>query len=184
MALYDTLIFKYHKSQDTLKNCFSPIHKIHNNKTPLHKPYYISIKNSVPENLRNKAFICEVSKNGNLIYKGGTWNNRKLSTEIRNFGDFTVSIDTTPPIITPLNIEEGKIMKSSSIRINIEDELSGIKSYRGEINGSWILMEYDPKRNRLTHFFEKKLEKGKHIFKLIIIDNKENTSKYEVNFKL
>ena len=75
-------------------------------------------------------------------------------------------------------------MKSSSIRINIEDKLSGVKSYRGEINGSWILMEYDPKRNRLTHFFEKNLEKGKHIFKLIIVDNKENTSKYEVNFKL
>ena len=184
MALYDTLIFKYHKSLDTLKNCFSPKYKIHNNKTALHKPYYISIKNSVPENLRNKAFICEVSKKGNLIYKGGTWNNGKLSAEIRNFGDFTVSIDTIPPIITPLNIEEGKIMKSSSIRINIEDKLSGVKSYRGEINGSWILMEYDPKRNRLTHFFEKNLEKGKHIFKLIIVDNKENTSKYEVNFKL
>ena len=49
-----------------------------------------------------------------------------------------------------------------SIRVNIKDDLSGIKSYRGEIDNKWILMEYDPKRERLTHYFDKNLSKGKH----------------------
>ena len=73
-------------------------------------------------------------------------------------------------------------MTSSTIRITIKDDMSGIKSFRGEIDGKWILMEFDPKKARLTHYFEKELEKGKHIFKLEVTDDKDNTSYYKAEF--
>ena len=43
-------------------------------------------------------------------------------------------------------------------------------------------MEYDPKRNRLTHYFEKNLEKGKHNFELKVIDNLNNENTYNAVF--
>ena len=35
--------------------------------------------------------------------------------------------------------------------LEIKDQETGIKSYSGSLNGEWILMEYEPKTNTLTH---------------------------------
>ena len=43
-------------------------------------------------------------------------------------------------------------------------------------------MEFDPKKARLTHFFEKELERGKHTFNLEVTDYKDNTSNYIAEF--
>ena len=42
--------------------------------------------------------------------------------------------------------------------------------------------EYDKKNNRLTHYFEESLEKGKHEFELEVIDNKQNINTYKAIF--
>ena len=31
------------------------------------------------------------------------------------------------------------------------DDYSGIKKYRGEINGKWILLEFEPKKSKLFY---------------------------------
>ena len=46
--------------------------------------------------------------------------------------------------------------KSKYLQIKITDKLSGIKKYRASINGKWILMEYDAKKNILTYNFNDK----------------------------
>ena len=73
-------------------------------------------------------------------------------------------------------------MTSSTLRMTIKDEMSGIKSYRGEIDGKWILMEFDPKRALLTHYFDKDLSKGKHTFTLELEDERGNISDYKADF--
>ena len=181
-ALYDTLEFQYSVSPDTPSICYAPIHHVHNENTAVHKSYAISIENTVDSTLKSKAFIAQINKNGNLIYMGGKWVNNKLTTKLKSFGSFSVSVDTLAPSIKGLNIYPGKKMTSSTIRITIKDDMSGIKSFRGEIDGKWILMEFDPKKARLTHYFEKELEKGKHIFKLEVTDDKDNTSYYKAEF--
>ena len=70
------------------------------------------------------------------------WVNNKLTTKLKSFGGFSVAVDTLAPTIKGLNIYRGKTMTSSTIRMTIKDDMSGIKSYRGEIDGKWILMEY------------------------------------------
>ena len=37
------------------------------------------------------------------------------------------------------------------LKINLTDDYSGIKSFRGEINGKWILFEHEPKNNSLIY---------------------------------
>ena len=41
--------------------------------------------------------------------------------------------------------------KSGIVSVKISDDESGISFYRGEINGKWILMDYDFKTNLLKY---------------------------------
>ncbi|MFT7012027.1 MAG: hypothetical protein ACJAWR_002051, partial [Flavobacteriales bacterium] len=69
------------------------------------------------------------------------------------------------------------------IILKVSDDLSGLKSYRGEIDGQWILLEYSPKHSTLTYnFSDKKLISGKHTLNVIAIDNVGNTNTLETTF--
>ena len=36
----------------------------------------------------------------------------------------------------------------------VEDTLSGINTYKAFVDGDWILLDYDAKNKKLTHYFE------------------------------
>ena len=73
-------------------------------------------------------------------------------------------------------------MEGSTLKMTIKDAESGIKSYNAYIDKEWVLMEYEPKKNRLTHRFKKSLSRGTHKFTLIVEDNLGNTTEYEASF--
>ena len=106
-----------------------------------------------------------------------------LKTKTKKFGNFCIVSDTTKPKITGLNIFPGKrLTNQTTIKLIIKDEDSGIKSYRGEIDGKWILMEYDYKTNLLQFNINQNLSFGKHTFTLNLIDNVGTSTKYEADF--
>ncbi|MDQ0970038.1 hypothetical protein QFZ20_005441 [Flavobacterium sp. W4I14] len=101
----------------------------------------------------------------------------------KNFGSFYIATDTLAPRIVPVNIAEGKNMAGlSKIFFRISDNLSGIKSFNGYIDGKWALMEFDTKTATLWHSFDERTASGKHSLELIVVDMKENTRKYTVTF--
>ena len=54
-----------------------------------------------------------------------------------------------------MNFKNGDwISKKKYLKLEINDLTSGIKKYDGNINGKWILLEYDPKKNLLTYDLE------------------------------
>ena len=120
---------------------------------------------------------------GNFWYVGGAWENDFLKVETKEFGNFCVISDTIQPKITGVNIFPGKkINTQTTIKLTIKDKHSGIKSFRGEIDGKWILMEYDYKKNLLRFDIEDNISKGEHTFTLEVIDNVNNTTKYKAKF--
>ena len=162
---------------------FGLVHHVHNNKTPVHKKYTLSIKANVPDALKSKAYIATTNMKGNFWHIGGEWENSFLRTKVREFGDFCIVADTTNPEIKGVNIFDEKVFNTqTTIKCTIKDKNSGIKSYRGEIDGKWILMDYDYKRNLLRFDIEKNISKGKHTFTLKVIDNVGNTTNYKAKF--
>ena len=107
-----------------------------------------------------------------------------ITVKTRSLGPYTVRLDTVPPKITPVNISKGKDLTThASLVVKIADNLSGIKKYRGTIDGQWILMEYNPKKAKLTYTFDKeRIKKGKHVFKLSVTDGRGNESTWEAEF--
>src|SRR5690606_41471014 len=63
-----------------------------------------------------------------------------------------ISVDTVPPTIIARNLINGKnVSTQAKIDFTIRDNLSGIQSFDGYIDGKWVLMEYDSKNRHLWH---------------------------------
>lgn len=181
-ALYDTLHFKYQK-REAIDKSYSPIHFLHFDYVPLHKWCSLSIwPDSLPNELHNKAIIVKLDDKENYYSVGGNWEDDFIKTRVREFGNYTVMVDTVPPEIKPINIIDNKsLLAQNTIKVKINDKLSGIESYKGSLNGEWILMEYDAKNNLLIYYFDNHLKEGKNTFKLEVTDNKNNVTVYEAS---
>jgi hypothetical protein len=177
-SLYRDLWFVY----DTLEmpgDAFSRVHRIHNNKTALHRNYTLSIvPDSVPRD-PSKLLLARITDDGDYIPYGGEWNDGRLEASSGSFGDFVILIDTIPPTVGSVNVASG-IIKSDrkTVKVRIKDERSGIKKYRAELNGNWLLMEYDAKNNLLTYHIDDRLKKGSNQLVIELTDQCDNMTVY------
>ncbi|WP_423147292.1 M23 family metallopeptidase [Rubrolithibacter danxiaensis] len=174
--LYSDLQLKYSKSAKPVRG-FSPVHHIHTRLIPVHDNYTLSIKadSSLSADLQEKAVIVD-TRGFNF---GGNYENGFVTTSLKTFGNFYISIDTIAPRIRSVNVSEGKSFSDTERMVfKISDNLSGIRSFNGTIDGQWILMEFDPKTATLWHTFDERTSKGKHQFQLTVTDMKLNTTTY------
>ena len=114
-------------------------------------------------------YVYSVAKDGKRISKGGIP------------GIYVLTKDTLAPSITPLNFKpEQWLSNYAFLKLKIEDDFSGIKSYKGTINGQWILLEHEPKNNTLTFAFNDiDFDQSQLDFKLEVEDQQGNISSYE-----
>ena len=181
-SLYEDIEFYYSK-QDSINEIIGKLHKVHDINIPVHKKYIISIKTNIKKELKDKAYIARKNKNNRFLYMGGSWRNSFLRAKVREFGDFCVVVDTIKPKIKGINIFPGKKIKNQkTIKLTIEDNESGIKSYRAELNKKWILMQYDHKKKLLHFDINKALVKDTNILELKVEDNVGNFTEYRAEF--
>lgn len=178
-VLYDNLYFNYSQGSKPQRG-YSLTQNIHNGLTPLFNSYSLSIRaEGLPSDLEEKALI--VSSYG--VSQGGVFKDGWVTTNLRTFGSFYITTDITPPTIVARNLTSGKNLAGQSrIDFTISDNLSGIQSFDGYIDGEWVLMEYDSKNKHLWHRFEPTLSKGKHTFKLMVKDWKNNEKVFIADF--
>ena len=114
-------------------------------------------------------YVYSIAKDGKRITKGGTP------------GIYVLSKDTLAPSITPLNFKPKQWLSNYTfLKLKIEDDFSGIKSYKGNINGQWILLEHEPKNNTLTFTFDDiNFDQSQLDFKLEVKDQQGNSSTFE-----
>lgn len=177
--LYDDLDFTY-SAMPAKPGALSLTHRIQNKLTPLHEGYDLWIKPDVDLGaLANKAVIV----NGATGSIGGTFDGGYLKAVARTFGDYYIKIDTVPPIITPVNISNGRNMAAArAINLRIGDNLAGVKSFVGKIDGKWVLMEWGYKTKLLSYTFNNDIAPGKHTFELVVTDGKNNVTTYTADF--
>ena len=104
------------------------------------------------------------------------WKENKIIGKSNTFGTFTIVIDTIKPEIK--SYQEN----NHAIKYMISDELSGIKEYRGEIDGKWILMEYDFKTGILQHVFKTPPKNKNQQITLSVSDYANNTETINTTF--
>lgn len=179
-TLYNDFNFVYALKPKPVTGAYSSIHQVHTKLTPLHSGFNLWIKADASlGSLANKAVI--VSTGGSS--QGGVFENGFIKATPKSFGSYYIAVDTVAPTIIPMNIADGKNM-TGIFRMNfkIRDNLSGIKSFNGYIDGRWILMEFDTKTATLWHTFDDMTSRGKHELKVVIEDRKQNIKTYSITF--
>ncbi len=183
-SFYSKLEFTYSVAKDS--NYFSDIHSIHNEFIPVHNYYTISIKPKyIPTGKSDKLFIARIGKKGQISNEGGVYFDSKVITKSRYFGKFAVAIDTIPPLIKAKTDFKLKSLRGQkSIRFTISDNLSGIKSYQGLIDGKWVLFEYDAKNDLLFYSFDSKrlISNKNHELKIEVTDQVGNQETFTTSF--
>ena len=183
-AFYDDINF-YHQVIASPNAPYSAVHQVHFNTTPVHKSMKIRIHaDTLPDSLASRAFIALIDDKGIKRYAGGTLSEGWLETSIREFGNYTVDVDTIPPVITPLSIKDNALTETAWIRFTITDDFSGIRSANGFIDGEWALFEYDPKTRRVAYKIDtSRIGSGtRHVLNLSVTDNAGNTTVYTASF--
>jgi hypothetical protein len=71
------------------------------------------------------------------------------------------------------------VSKQETLSFKISDNLSGIRSYRGTLNGKWILMDFDAKSNLLVYAFDDRIKPGKNNLRLVVRDAVGNETVYQ-----
>lgn len=177
-SLYSSVNLKVEKLDKKMP--YSGIYKIGEPHIPMHRAMNLRIKCSFADSLlAEKAVVASVGKNGAMWSVGGKYDPQKgeISVNIASFGTFTVAVDTIAPKITT-TLSNGATVKGASLVFRISDRLSGIQRYRVEIDGAWVLAEFDAKTRRLIVPLKyARISKGKrHNVKVSVIDRVGNES--------
>lgn len=180
-ALYHNLYFS-HSLDSTNKK--QPIYKVHDNKTPIHKKFTLSLKPDTSYNrYSSKLYIGYINGKG-IEFVDNKNTNGRIEASCSKFGNYTILIDTIPPQIKPINISNKQnFLNETKIQLQLIDE-TGINTYTGYIDGNWALFEWDPKNKMLVHILDKTRTKKNswHTLKIEVSDKLNNKSEFNCDF--
>ena len=153
-----------------------------NKHVPVHLNYTITFS-GVDEKDIDKTFIATM--NGKKpSFNFTTRKGNQLQTKVKVMGQFALAKDTVAPVITMPKPVTGKwISGQKTLSLQIRDNMSGIKEYKGYLNGKFILFEFEYKNARITHNFDDGIyEDGRNDLKVIVTDNVGNSAIFETHF--
>jgi hypothetical protein len=167
-SLYDTAFLSI--VYDTLRGKES--FKIGSRLTPLHQSIRVTLKPQLNYTVTKNLGVYR--KEGNSYsYLPADWKNNRVSFNTREFGEFVIRKDTLAPTIGSISVT------STSARLRIRDDLSGIAYFEANINGEWLLMVYDYKTGYIK---SEKLDKSKALkgdFEFKVLDHAGNEKIYK-----
>jgi hypothetical protein len=159
--------------------------KLHDPTVPVHNYFKLTFDVSKMDHEELKqTYIAKRNRHGKWYYVSTKKKDNTLYTSSKDLGEFSLRTDNSPPSISPLGFKEGQwLTKYDRLKVKIYDRGSGIKSFRGELDGSWIRMAYNPKDGSLTYDYEdRELTGTEHQLKVEVTDNVNNKSTFNIRF--
>ncbi len=141
-TLFDTLYLQpwYENGTWTINNVL----------TPLFQALKITLKPETPVLDKTTAGVVWTGWGNGRSFLGGAWQGDQITVSTRNLGKFKIMNDIKPPTVKLLS------KSPAMIRFKVGDDLSGLASYRAEINGQFLLLKYEHKAAML---YSEKLNK-------------------------
>ena len=135
-SLFDTLYLQTNYRQTEGKEVF----KIGEDVQPLKNSIYLKLKPQQEYSDKARTHVYSYNGNGYYGWEGGDWEGNELNFRTRSLGEYTLLTDSVAPEIRPVRVNK------NSISLKIWDDLSGIRSFETYVDGEWVLMNYDHKR--------------------------------------
>lgn len=124
------------------------IYQLSTTRIPLRRAAEVALPTHKDEAIDgSKLYVARVDGK-RRIYSGGTYKYGRITAGITELGTYTVCADTVAPKITPIGSTSWR--KQGRVVCRIADAETGIRDYRGTIDGRWVLFKYSSKNARLT----------------------------------
>ncbi len=134
-----------------------------------------------PSDDAKKYYIKYIRGNGGYGV-GGVLKDGWITADISSLGCYEAAIDTVPPIVRPVN--EKQWGRNGLLSFYMSDSGTGIKSYKGYIDGNFKLFKFSSKNVRLTcNLRAEGISRGTHHLRLLVTDNAGNETIIEKTFK-
>lgn len=147
-------------------------YRIHDERVPLHGACDIQIGlRRKPVADSTKYYMAWVDDKGKLSAVGGKYEDGYIKARIRELGTYTVAIDTVAPVVTAVN--PNGWAKAGKIVYNVKEEDTGIKSYRGTINGRYAIFgRHNSMSGRIECAIDPKLVKrgSRNVVEFVAVD--------------
>ena len=142
------------KNTDLLIDLIKDTLKIINPNVPVFKNIKIIFPNT---NNKKGNYLANLDKNKNESFVTSRLDSKNnFETKTKKLGTFFIKNDSISPSIKSLSFKKGDwISNKNYIKFKILDVESGIKTYKGTINGKWVLFEYEYKKNQISYEFDK-----------------------------
>lgn len=177
-AIYDSFYFKYNETKD-LKG--KPIYQIHNATIPLQSYFTLKIKEDFLWKDTGKIVMFR-SYGPKTDYKKADYENGWYKAAFREFGNFRLLIDSTPPSINAVGFSNGmNASKLSRILFVITDDTEDIKEFNALLDGKWLRFTNDKGRN-FIYRFDEFCPPGQHELVITAEDQVGNITKKIYNF--
>lgn len=129
-SLFDTLYLTGQQNYNALT--------INEKGTPLRDNITVSFRpEEIPDN-KDRSGIYRYT-GYSYRYIGGEWTGDEITFKTKELGSFVIQKDTVPPRVRLIE------HSSKRIRAYIADGMSGIDRFRAQVNGQWVLMNYEAK---------------------------------------
>ncbi|RYD99827.1 MAG: M23 family metallopeptidase [Sphingobacteriales bacterium] len=151
---------------------------------PAHDYFKLGIKlhRELPPHLHSKLVFIHKIPNASL--PGSNSQDAQVAqleghyavARVRSFGQYTIGIDTIPPVLKRVNNSHVK-----KIQITATDQLTGIKTFNGSINGAWAC--FNRVGNQFYYTLSSEDPEGTLQFEIIATDESNNEKKLMFSVK-
>ncbi len=112
------------------------------------------------------------------VYAGGEYCDGWIKAKIALLGDYELAADTVAPRLVP--VREAAWMKRGVVEFRLADNETAIKSFRGTLDGKFVLFKYSSKDSRLLFDLkEEKIRRGTYLMKVVATDMLGNEVVFE-----
>lgn len=187
-SLYENVNLNFSVSENV--NSFGyPRFEIGSPYIPVHKRITVAFKlheiAGIPLQKQLIAYINEQGKTrsyGGKLDPSGEW----IYAETNDLGTYTIMADTLAPTIRSVNVSNGGTYgRNTSLKFKITDDLAGIAKYRLTMNGKFVLLEYEHKRNELfTKFIPSSIASGAQNVLLEVWDERGNKAEWSARITI
>ena len=178
-TLFDDVELDYHVLPSESDQ--APIYQLSTTRIPLRRAAEITLPTHRSESVDgSKLYVARVDGK-HRTYCGGTYEYGHIKANITELGSYTVCADTIAPQITPIGSTSWR--KQGRIVCRIADGETGIRDYRGTIDGRWVLFKYSSKNARLTCDLRAEgIGPGRHQIEIKVTDMRGNArvERYEL----
>ena len=129
----------------------------------------------------SKLYVKRITKKGGYSV-GGKYSGGRVTADVTALGTFEVAVDTVPPRLLP--VRENRWIRNGRVVFAMSDKETSVRSFRGTIDGKFILFKYSSKNGRLELDLKGEgVSRGVHQLRVEAVDACGNIRVYEKKIK-